>query len=221
MEIRGTVRFRFRSAEYDVDVLREGEAMWVEKLRQEIGLSGDVGVLQPLAARFADPDEPEFQSAVGDIQSDNLSEDKDEAVLPGPPPDPSRIPSVIRKIGEFDFDSSMAELGGRKRSEPNMSAICEILDELEEEVEPLTDTMSGDPLAEAWIQLLLTLVVREHGHTSLPLSSIEMALGSRVNREGVDLEIFLDRLWMMGRLERIHGGAETEYSPNPSWMQST
>ena len=102
-----------------------------------------------------------------------------------------------------------------------MSAICEILDELEEEVEPLTDTMSGDPLAEAWIQLLLTLVVREHGHTSLPLSSIEMALGTRVNREGVDLEIFLDRLWMMGRLERIHGGAETEYSPNPSWLQST
>ena len=102
-----------------------------------------------------------------------------------------------------------------------MSAICEILDELEEEVEPLTDTMSGDPLAEAWIQLLLTLVVREHGHTSLPLSSIEMALGTRVNREGVDLEIFLDRLWMMGRLASIHGGAETEYSPNPSWMQST
>jgi len=35
------------------------------------------------------------------------------------------------------------------------------------------------------------------------------------------LGILLDRLWMMGRLERIHGGAETEYSPNPSWMQST
>ena len=34
------------------------------------------------------------------------------------------------------------------------------LAELAEEVEPLTDTMSGDPLAEAWIQLLLTLVVR-------------------------------------------------------------
>ena len=85
MEMRGTVRFRFRSTEYDVDVLLEGEAMWVEKLRQEIELSGDVGVLQPLAARFADPDEPEFQSAVGDIESENLPEEEDEAVLPGPP----------------------------------------------------------------------------------------------------------------------------------------
>ena len=102
-----------------------------------------------------------------------------------------------------------------------MSAICEILDELEEEVEPLSDTMSGDPLAEAWIQLLLTLVVREHGHTSLPLSSFEMALGERLNRDAAELGILLDRLWLMGRLERIHGGAETEYSPNPSWMQST
>jgi len=221
MEMRGTVRFRFRSTENDIDVLLEGEARWVEELRREIGLSGDVGVLQPLAARLADPDENEPESAIGDFEPETPSPSESEAVLPGPPPDPSRIPSVVRKIGEFDLDSSMAELGGRKRSEPDIDAICEILDELAEEVEPLTDTMSGDPLAEAWIQLLLTLVVREHGHTSLPLSSIEMAIGDRINREAAELEILLDRLWMMGRLERIHGGAETEYSPNPSWMQST
>ena len=221
MEMRGTVRFRFRLAEYDVDVLLEGEARWVEDLRQQIGLSGDVGVLQPLAARMADPDEEELESAVGDMGSDYMSSSGGEAVLPGPTPDPSRIPAVIRTIGEFDLETSMNELGGRKSSNPDMSAICEILDELEEEVEPLSDTMSGDPLAEAWIQLLLTLVVREHGHTSLPLSSFEMALGERLNRDAAELGILLDRLWLMGRLERIHGGAETEYSPNPSWMQST
>ena len=221
MEMRGTVRFRFRLTEYDVDVLLEGEARWVEDLRQQIGLSGDVGVLQPLAARMADPDEEELESAVGDMGSDYMSSSGGEAVLPGPTPDPSRIPAVIRTIGEFDLETSMNELGGRKSSNPDMSAICEILDELEEEVEPLSDTMSGDPLAEAWIQLLLTLVVREHGHTSLPLSSFEMALGERLNRDAAELGILLDRLWLMGRLERIHGGAETEYSPNPSWMQST
>ena len=221
MEMRGTVRFRFRSTKYEVDVLLEGEARWVEQLRQEIELSGDVGVLQPLAARFSESDESEPKSAVGDYVSEPISEADREAVLPGPPPDPSRIPSVIRKIGEFDLKSSMAELVGGQSSEPDMVSICEILDELEEEVEPLSDTMSGDPLAEAWIQLLLTLIVREHGHTSLPLSSIEMALGERLNRDTAELQIFLDRLWLMGRLERIHGGAETEYSPNPSWMQST
>ena len=137
-------------------------------MRQEIGLSGDVGVLQPLAARLVDPDQKEPESAVGDFETDTPPASEDEAMLPGPTPDPSRIPSVVRKIGEFNLETSMAELGGRKSSEPDMEAICEILDELEEEVEPLNDTLSGDPLTEAWIQLLLTLVVREHGHTSLP-----------------------------------------------------
>ena len=221
MELRGTVRFRFRSPEHDVDVLLEGDSAWVTKVREELELSGEVGVIQPLAARLAEPGEPEPESAMGEgaeiYEEIPLPED---AVLPGPPPDPSRIPSVVRTIGSLDVDSEVAELGGGERSEPDIMTIIEILDELEDEVEPLSDNLSGEPLTEAWIQLLLTLVVREHGHTSLPLSAIEQAVGDRTNRQGVDLEIFLDRLWMMGRLERIHGGAEVQYAPNPSWLES-
>ena len=221
MELRGTVRFRFRAPEHDVDVLLEGDSAWVTKVREELELSGEVGVLQPLAARLAEPGEPEPESAMGEgaeiYEEIPLPED---AVLPGPPPDPSRIPSVVRTIGSLDVDSEVAELGGGERSEPDIMTIIEILDELEDEVEPLSDNLSGEPLTEAWIQLLLTLVVREHGHTSLPLSAIEQAVGDRTNRQGVDLEIFLDRLWMMGRLERIHGGAEVQYAPNPSWLES-
>jgi len=220
MELRGTVRFRFRSQEHDVDVLLEGDAAWVTKVREELELSGEVGVLQPLAARLAEPGESEPESAMGGeaeiYEEMPLPED---AVLPGPPPDPSRIPSVVRIIGSLDVDSEVAKLGGGVRSNPDIMTIIEILDELEDEVEPLSDNMSGEPLTEAWIQLLLTLVVREHGHTSLSLSSIEQAVGDRTNRQGVDLEIFLDRLWMMGRLERIHGGAEVQYAPNPSWLE--
>ena len=220
MELRGTVRFRFRSPEHDVDVLLEGDSAWVTKVREELELSGEVGVLQPLAARLAEPGEPEPESAMGEgaeiYEEIPLPED---AVLPGPPPDPSRIPSVVRTIGSLDVDSEVAELGGGERSEPDIMTIIEILDELADEVEPLSDNLSGEPLTEAWIQLLLTLVVREHGYTSLPLSSIEQAVGDRTNRQGVDLEIFLDRLWMMGRLERIHGGAEVQYAPNPSWLE--
>ena len=220
MELRGTVRFRFRAPEHEVDILLEGDAEWVSTLREEMDLSGDIGVLQPLAARLVESDEPEPESAMG--ERDGVFEEMplpEEAVLPGPPPDPSRIPSVVRVIGSLDVDSRVAELGGHGRSDPDIEIIIEILDELEDEMEPLSDNMSGDPLAEAWIQLLLTLVVREHGHTSLPLSSIEMAVGDRVNSHGIDLEMFLDRLWMMGRLERIHGGAETQYAPNPSWLE--
>ena len=66
MELRGTVRFRFRSPEHDVDVLLEGDAGWVTEVREELGLSGDVGVLQPLAARMVEPDEPDSASAMGD-----------------------------------------------------------------------------------------------------------------------------------------------------------
>jgi len=220
MELRGTVRFRFRSQEHDVDVLLEGDAAWVTKVREELGLSGEVGVLQPLAARLAESDESEPESAMGD-EAEIYEEipPPEDAVLPGPPPDPSRIPSVVRIIGSLDVDSEISKLGGGERSDPDIMTIIEILDELEDEVEPLSDNLSGEPLTEAWIQLLLTLVVREHGYPSLPLSSIEQAVGDRTNRQVVDLEIFLDRLWMMGRLERIHGGAEVQYAPNPSWLE--
>ncbi len=221
MELRGTVRFRFRSPEHDVDVLLEGEAKWVESLRKEIGLAGDVGMVQPLAARMVHPDEPEPKSATGD--DEDFFEElplPEETVLPGPPPDPSRIPSVPRVIGSLDIDSSITELGGRERSDPDISAIIELLDEVQDEIEPLNDNLSGNPLAEAWIQLLLTLVVREHGHTSLPVSLIDEAIGERTDLHGIDLDIFLDRLWMMGRLERIHGGVETQYAPNPSWLEA-
>ena len=220
MELRGTVRFRFRSQEHDVDVLLEGDAAWVTKVREDLGLSEEVGVLQPLAARLVESDESEPESAMGEgVEIYEEMPPPEDAVLPGPPPDPSRIPSVVRIIGSLDVDSEISELGGGERSDPDIATIIEILDELEDEVEPLSDNMSGEPLTEAWIQLLLTLVVREHGHTSLPLSSIEQAVGDRTNRQVVDLEIFLDRLWMMGRLERIHGGAEVQYAPNPSWLE--
>ena len=66
MELRGTVRFRFRSPEHDVDVLLEGDAGWVNGIREELGLSGELGVLQPLAARLVESDEPESESAMGE-----------------------------------------------------------------------------------------------------------------------------------------------------------
>ncbi len=75
-------------------------------------------------------------------------------------------------------------------------------------------------MAEAWLQILLTLVVREHGQTSLSISAIEDLIGEKINREGQDLELFLNRLWVMGRLELIYGGAEIHYAPNPSWLVS-
>ncbi len=139
--------------------------------------------------------------------------------LPGPTPNPSSIPSVVRAVGNLDLNAKVDELGFSKKTDPNINAIIEFLNEVEMPL-PLSNNLSGDPQAESWLQLLMTLVVREHGHSSLPISSIEKAIGEKMNREGVELEIFLDRLWIMGRLERIYGGAEVQYSPNPSWLES-
>ena len=146
-------------------------------------------------------------------------EEGEQPSLPGPPPDPSSIPSVVRAVGNLDLNNKVDELGFSKKTDPDINAIIEFINEVEIP-DPLSNNLSGDPQAESWLQLLMTLVVREHGHSSLPISAIEKVLGEKMNREGVDLEIFLDRLWIMGKLERIYGGAEVQYSPNPSWLES-
>ena len=145
-------------------------------------------------------------------------QEPEEEGLPGPPPDPSSIPSIVRKVGDLNLQSEADDHGISKKTDPDIRAIMEFLDEVED-LEPLSNNLSGDPMAEAWLQILLTLIVREHGHSSLGVSTIEVLVGERMNREGIDLEIFLDRLWIMGRLEKVYGGAEVSYSPNPSWLE--
>ena len=140
-------------------------------------------------------------------------QETEEEGLPGPPPDPSRIPSIVRKVGDLNLQSEADDPGISKKTDPAIRAIMEFLDEVED-LEPLSNNLSGDPMAEAWLQILLTLIVREHGHSSLGVSTIEVLV-----REGIDLEIFLDRRWIMGRLEKVYGGAEVSYSPNPSWLE--
>ena len=145
-------------------------------------------------------------------------QETEEEGLPGPTPDPSKIPSIVRKVGDLNMQSEADEHGISKKTDPDIRAITEFLDEVED-LEPLSNNLSGDPMAESWLQILLTLIVREHGHSSLGISTIELLVGERMNREGIDLEIFLDRLWIMGRLEKVYGGAEVSYSPNPSWLE--
>jgi len=217
MQHRGTVRFRFRSSEHDVDVMVEGEAGWVNSVREDLGLQGRVGFIQPVSDYFSD-DEPESRQD-GDDSELLIESIPEEERLPGPTPDPSSIPAVVRRVGDLDVKMRISELDGPSRSEPQIEYMREFLESIEDP-EPLSNNLSGDPMAESWLQILLTLVVREHGHTSLPISSIEELVGEKMNRQGIDLELFLNRLWMMGRLEKIHGGAEIQYAPNPSWLIS-
>ena len=217
MQMRGTVRFRFRSPENGIDVLIEGESHVVDSLRKELGLQGRVGFIQLLSATLVDGKEPESRLASGYDEESEFSDEENK--LPGPPPDPTSIPAVVRRIGDLDIKAKISELDGPSRTEPQMEFIREFLESIDTP-EPLSNNLSGDPMAEAWLQILLTLVVREHGQTSLSISAIEELKGEKINREGQDLELFLNRLWMMGRLELIYGGAEVHYAPNPSWLIS-
>lgn len=217
MQMRGKVRFRFRSSESEIDVLIEGEYDVVNSIRDELGLQGRVGFIQPLSARLVHGHEPELSPAMGDEEDlENLS---DENKLPGPPPDPTSIPAVVRRIGDLDIKAEISDLDGPSRTEPQLEYIREFLESIDE-LEPLKNNLSGDPMAEAWLQIVLTLVVRQHGQTSLPISAIEELIGEKINKEGTELELFLNRLWIMGRLELIYGGAEVHYAPNPSWLVS-
>ena len=206
------VRFRFRSGTGDIDIVIEGTEQLVNSVRSSIGVSGAMGFVREIAPSHEENERD--APNLGGKQISNLEE-----TLPGPPPDPSRIPSVVRTVGDLDLDEEISALSTPKQTDPDISALEEFLAEVEPP-EPLSNVLSVDPMAEAWLQLVLTMVVREHGHTSLSISDINRLLGDRVNKGEVELKVFLDRLWKLGKLERIHGGAEDHYSPNPSWLES-
>ena len=206
------VRFRFRSKSEDIDIMLEGTGKLVNSVRSSIAINGAMGFTREI---FSVND----TGGKGNHQSEDSRISNLEESLPGPPPDPSRIPSVVRTVGELDLEQEISALGITMQTDPDISALEEFLTEVEPP-EPLANVLSVDPMAEAWLQLVLTMVVREHGHTSLSISDIYRLLGDRVNKGEVELKVFLDGLWKLGKLERIHGGAEDHYSPNPSWLES-
>ena len=206
------VRFRFRSKSEDIDIMLEGTGKLVNSVRSSIAINGAMGFTREI---FSVND----TGGKGNHQSEDSRISNLEESLPGPPPDPSRIPSVVRTVGDLDLEQEISALGISMQTDPDISALEEFLSEVEPP-EPLANVLSVDPMAEAWLQLVLTMVVREHGHTSLSISDIYRLLGDRVNKGEVELKVFLDGLWKLGKLERIHGGAEDHYSPNPSWLES-
>ena len=206
------VRFRYKSTQDQVDILLEGSEDFVISARSSIGITGAMGFLR-------DVSDPSGQYPPDSSDSPHLVSQGPEKILPGPPPDPSKIPSVVRTVGDLDLEEAVSGLGTSKQSDPDISALEEFVSEVEPP-EPLSNPLSADPLAEAWLQLILTMVVREHGHTSLSISDIQKLIGEKVGKGEVELKVFLDRLWRIGKLERIHGGAEDHYSPNPSWLES-
>ena len=116
MSDEDNIRFSFRSNEQDVEVVIQGPPSWVNLYRERIGLEGDIGYTQSVSGAL--------EEAI-----DGAPAAKKVNQLPGPPPDPSRLPSVVRVIGDLDIEAGLDALGAPARTEPDLAEISIFLDE--------------------------------------------------------------------------------------------
>ena len=211
-ELRGYVRYRFRSEEDDVDVLLEGEADWVRSIVAELGLR-KVGWMMPMAI-----DSTKLSNS--GLASDGEITPTGKPTDMGPEPDPSRIPIIRRPIGELDLTAKLVEVGLERPSRPTSDELRDQLEEIEEP-HPAQGPMVKDPMAESWLKELLRIVVRKHGVTAISTETIALAASDYLgDREGLELELFLESMFRAGKIVKIHGGNATGWGPSPAWLAS-
>ena len=211
---KGPVRYRFRSDSEDVSVVIEGDAEWVSQQLVLIGLN-DVGWTMPMATTSSSVQRGRESTSSEDEEDVQISTPKDM----GPPPDPSRIPTVRRQVGSLDLQAELDALGIEQPSRPDPLEIAEALEDLEEQPQPVQDPLSSDPMAEAWLREIMRVTVRDFGVTGLSVEAIEKAAQGRLGgRKDLELEVWLDVLFRHGKLVKIHGGHKVGYGPSPSWL---
>ena len=222
--LKGPVRFRFRKPESDVDVMIQGDAEWVQALREDLGL-GDVGWIQPMATtghsvQVSQSDEESVEDGeMADDESPVILQSDTTSSLPGPPPDPSRIPVVRRVIGDMDLDAEMEKLGIEHPRSPTAEELSDLIAEMDEP-EPIMSQVSTDPIAEAWLQRLMRVAVRKFGVTALPVEVIDSSACEQLERSGMELELWLEGMWRLGKLVKVHGGGSYGYGPSPRWLEA-
>jgi len=223
--LKGPVRFRFRQPESDVDVMIQGDAEWVQALREDLGLA-DVGWVQPIAAtghsiQASHSNNPttDDEGEMVDDESPVILQSDATPKLPGPPPDPSRIPVVRRVIGDMDLDAEMEKLGIEHPRSPTAEELSDLISEMDEP-EPIMSQVSTDPIAEAWLQRLMRIAVRKFGVTAIPIEVIDSAACEQLERSGMELELWLEGMWRLGKLVKVHGGGRFGYGPSPRWLEA-
>jgi len=210
-ELRGYIRYRFRSDDDDVDVLLEGDADWVRGIVAELGLR-KVGWMMPLAVNSTNLS----SSGLASDSSEPSGKPKDM----GPEPDPSRIPIIRRPIGQLDLAAKLVEVGLEQPQRPTSDELRDQLGELEAP-HPAQGPMVKDPMAESWLKELLRIVVRNHGVTAISTETIALAASDYLgDREGLELELFLEGMFRAGKIVKVHGGDATGWGPSPAWLSS-
>ena len=155
-QLRGNVRYRFRSDDHDVNVIIEGASDWVQKYVDELGLEG-VGWTMPIGTEVKATNlssvSRKRQEAGINIEMDDAPEDQRPTDM-GPEPDPSRIPVVRRPIGELNLQEKLNQVGMMPAERPDLIDLMDILDDMDPPM-PVQGATSVDPMAEAWLRLSL------------------------------------------------------------------
>ena len=196
------VRFRYRRNA--IHIVIEGVLEQVDPVRDRLGLS-DVGYLQPIEGAQSTKSDSIDEEGVESPSSSSSS-------LPGPSPDPTKIPVVLHDIG-----SAVIDLRGTDfRSPPSISEIAQAFEKKPHPV-AVADPLASDPVAESWLRLAFE-VSHELGESSLSLDAMELIAGDNLARSGLGLEIWLEDLHRLGKLARVHRGGSVVYRARPAWM---
>ncbi len=218
--LRGVVRYRFKDEDGDLSLVIEGDADWVESKVEQLGLSG-VGFTMPIGTAT-------FASNLSDVSKEKAKKNSRKVELEplgdkpqdmGPTPDPSSIPVVRRPIGELNIEEAIAKAGLTRPERPDPIDLMDMLEEADEP-RPVQSSISVDPMGEAWLRLLMEIVVREYGSTALATEVIEEVAGAKMgNKSRLELDVWLDSLFKQGKLVKIHGGDAVGWGPSPRWLQ--
>tara|TARA_B100001758_G_scaffold110220_2_gene94429 strand:+ start:1022 stop:1663 length:642 start_codon:yes stop_codon:yes gene_type:complete len=210
-EIYGPVRYVYQETEDDIEIVIEGDSVWVKDLVSELSLT-EKGWLQPL--KFGVNSEvPE------EVNESLISEDENVSNM-GPTPDPSRIPIILRPIGSLDIDSKLESYGAAAQEPPTIEELAEEFDQLEAP-EPKSGPLVLDPMSEAWLAELFKISLSRFGVTTLPFDTIEAVASEKMSdMEGMELELWLEKLYRMGKLMKKTAGSKISFGPIPSWMNS-
>ena len=195
------MRFSFRYEPNNIATVIEGPEAWVKHFVEQIGLGLDCGWMMEMSQQ-------------GQKSKDETTLEE-SSLLPGPPPDPSKIPAVIREIGSFDPSENLESNKPPPLDEEELRSF--ISEMPEPEIPP--DSISNDPLTEEWLRLVLAIVVTEHGISSMMPETIAGILSERTSLDDIAVSIALKRLWVAGKVDKILTEKGEEYSPSPSWIQ--
>lgn len=218
--LRGVVRYRFRDEDGDLNVVIEGEADWVESKVEQLGLK-DVGFTMPIgtasvASNLSDVSKEKAKKNSRKVELEPLGEKPADM---GPTPNPSSIPVVRRPIGQLNIEQSIADAGLTRPERPDPIDLMDMLEEADEP-RPVQSAISVDPMGEAWLRLLMEIVVREYGSTALATEVIEEVAGAKMgNKSRLELDVWLDSLFKQGKLVKVHGGDAVGWGPSPRWLQ--